>query len=303
MSKKILIGLSSIFLIVVCIFCFFSFNKKTTKNFLTLGIQSTINKDIKFSFSESKIFNYEGVTIPTITVQGISKKESITFKSFPFTIDDYKNHFKSAFSSQNLKTIKYDYKEIKIKNKDIDKIYESKAILNSKNKYSYVYLVSFKDRSGTLIIETSSKKDNNFKYILKNLKKINSSIQNIKYNYIENTNTNFKDIEIVNGIKYSFPNDCEIKKSTTSSAYYVNGFSKNQTIYIIASKTKPQNTTLLTWNNINGYEVIKEVKNGQYIIHDFNTQKIYMLETTIEERDSGIGTYYLRIEKLSPLKK
>lgn len=280
--------------------------KVDKKNFLTLGISAEIPEDITFSYSKSEVFNYENTTIPTISIQGVNKTDTILFKSFPFTTDDYKKHFKSAFSSNDLKTIKYDYDEVKSFD-EIDKIYKSKAILekDGEKKYSYVYLISFKNTSGTLIVETTSSKDKDFMDIIKSLKTIKTKVENI-----ENTNSkfdtkrDFKDVKIVENITVPMPSTYNIKESKTSNAFYINGFGKNEAMYVIASKSKPVETTALTWNNINGYEVLKKFSNDNYLVSDLNTQALYNLTTEIKEVYSSTGQkYYLRIEKLNSIKK
>lgn len=289
------------FLIFVFIFLtFVSCNLNTkNKNLLTLGINMELPKDMKIGFSESKVFKYNNTTIPSITIQGVSKKESILIKSFPFTVDDYKKHFKSAFEGENIKEIKYDYKEIK-GNENIEKIYKSKAILsiNNEKKYSYVYIISFKNSSGSLIVEITSNSNNDFSKYIKTIKNIKSNTNNIDFKEYQNS-VSEKDVVIVEDISVKMPSYVKVKTSYTKSAYYINGFSENKSFYIIASKNKPLETNNLTWNNINGYEVIKKFDDNNYLIHDINTQKIFYLNTEIKEVVSSSGNkYYLRIEKL-----
>lgn len=272
---------------------------KSNKNILTLGINMKLPKNMKLGFSESTMFKYNNTTIPSITVQGVSKNESISLKSFPFTPDDYKTHFKSAFEGNNIEEIKYDYKEVK-GNNYIEKMYKSKAILdvNGKKQYSYVYIISFKNSSGSLIIETTSKSNNDFSKYIKSIKNITSDTSSINFKQYS-SNISQKEVSIVDSIKVNMPTYFEIKSSYTKSAYYINGFGKDEAIYVIASKHKPTETTNLVWSNINGYEVIKKFDNNNYLVHDINTQKLFFLNTETKEVTSDKGEkYYLRIEKL-----
>lgn len=300
--KKIIIFFSLFLLFLNLSACNIGYNKK---NLLTLGISVNIPKNMKFGYSSSTIFNYNNTSIPSITTQCLDKKNMIKFKSFPFTIEDYKNHFKSAFSSKNVIKIVYDYKKVDIKNENIDKIYKSKAKLNinGEKKYSYIYLISFKNSSGTLIIETITNRDKDFKSIIKSLKPIKSNIENIQYK--ENSKEeNTQDINIIEDIDIPIPKSYKIKKSKTTSQYFINGFGENSAIYIVASKEKPISTTSLKWNNINGYEVLKEYSDNTFLIHDYNTELLYFLNTEIKEVKSKTGhLYYLRIEKISKAMK
>lgn len=305
--KKINKKLFVLLVMIVCLFGFIwcNINVNNTKNLLSLGISTEIPKNMKFGYSCSKMFNYNETLIPSVVTQCIDKKGSILFKSFPFTTEDYMNHFKSAFSSENIEELKYDYKEINIKNDSIEKVYKSKAILriNEEKKYSYVYLISFKNSSGTLIIETISNKNKDYENVIKSLSQVKSNIGNIKY--IEgNKAAKQQDISIVEDISIKMPKDYEIKKSTTGTEYYINGFGNNEAMYVIASKKKPISTNNLVWSNINGYEVLKKYDDNNYLIHDYNTQLLYTLNTEVKEYKSYTGnTYYLRIESLTQVKK
>lgn len=296
--KKII----TIFLILITTFSLVGCNnifKKNTKNILTMGINVELPKNMKLGFSESKVFKYNDTTIPSITIQGVSKKDSILFKSFPFTVEDYKNHFKSAFEGNNIKEIKYDYEEIK-GNKEMDKVYKSKAILevNGKKQYSYVYLISFKNSSGTLIMETTSKSDKSFKDVMKSINKIKANVNNLEFKDYKETNQ-MTDVKIVEDITIKMPSYFEIKSTYNKNAYYINGFGDNEATYVVASKQKPISTNNLYWNNINGYEVIKKYSDNTYLIHDINTQKPFYLKTEIKEVSSSSGNkYYLRIEHI-----
>lgn len=292
--------------ICLCVFGLIGCSKSnSSKNLLSLGINIELPQKMKFGYSESKVFKYEDVTIPSVVSQCMDKNNTITFTSFPFTINDYKDHFKSAFSGTNIKEIKYDYEEVKIKNDNIEKVYRSKAILNveGKKRYSYVYLVSFKNSSGTLIVETISKKDNDFKDMIKSLKQINSSVGDIELKD-NNNEISKKEVSIVEDITIEMPADYTIKKTSSSTQYFINGFGNNEAMYVVASKRKPISTNNLIWNNINGYEVLKKYDDNNYLVHDYNTQLLYYLNTEVKEVKSTTGnTYYLRIEKLNIVNK
>lgn len=299
MKKKKTLFIFLLLLIIILSITGCKMSSQSTKNIITLGINIKLPKRIKIGFSESTMFKYNNTTIPSITVQGVSKQESILIKSFPFTPEDYKNHFKSAFEGNNIKEVKYDYKKIK-GNDYIDKIYKSKAILeiNNKKQYSYVYIISFKNSSGSLIVETTSKSNNDFFDYIKTIKKIKSNTNNIEFKKY-NSSISEKEVSIVDNIKVKMPSYLDIKTSYTKSAYYINGFGENQIVYVIASKHKPTKTDNLIWSNINGYEVIKKFDDKNFLVHDINTQKIFYLNSTIKEVSSDKGDkYYLRIEKL-----
>lgn len=299
--------IGALFFILLLLFSLGGCSKNDNrKNLITLGINIETPKNMKFGYSESKVFKYNKTTIPSITVQGVSKKESILFKSFPFTVEDYKKHFKSAFSNKNIIDLKYDYKEIKPKKKsNIEKIYKSKAKVMSdgKEKYSYVYLLSFKGKSGTLIIETTSKRDKDFEDIVLGIKNISTNVENIKYSP-KKSNEKMKKVTLIDNITVDMPSSYEIRENKTKDAYYINGFGNNEAMYTILSKKKISSTDNFFWNNVNGYEVLKKFNKDNYLIHDLNTQSLYNLNTINKEvKDKKGQKYYLRIEKITPIKK
>lgn len=275
------------------------------KNLLTLGIKVNVEKGMKFSYSDSTVFNYNNVSIPSITIQGITKQGTVSFKSFPFTIEDYKNHFKSAFSSEKVEKIVYDFKEVKVKKKsNVKSMYKSKAILKDDNKkqYSYIYLLSFKDRSGTLIIECVSNRDDEKTKMIKSIETISSNIENIECKGNSNS-SEMNEVKVVEDYSVLMPKHYTIKKSGNSNVYYVNGFGNNEAMYVVTSKKKPKSTSSLSWNNINGYEVLKQINDNRYLVHDINTQGLYYLDTEIKEIKTITGQkYYSRVETLKPIK-
>ena len=156
-NNKIIIGLISSMLIFA-LFMLFSFLDISTKNIQinSMGLNLNVKKNMVAVNTMETIFNYSGTNIPSNIVQFVDNKDKsvLTIKSFPFTIEDYKTHFKSAFDSENLIKIKKDYKKTRILNGNINEIYVSEATINynGKKTKSRVYTLNFKNKKGTLIV-------------------------------------------------------------------------------------------------------------------------------------------------------
>lgn len=295
-------GISIILIFIIC----FSFQgcivKPVSKNILSMGIRVNMPKSMIFGYSESKVFKYNNISVSTVNIQAVNKVQSISFKTFPFSINDYKTHFKSAFDGENIKSVKYDYEEVKPFG-SIDKIYKSKAILvdkkTNKEQYSYVYLLSFKNRSGTLILETVSNIDQDFMSVVESIAPISVDLKKIEYKEQKPLSEQTKKVNIFNGIFLDMPSSYKVTKVDKEKAYYINGFGKDRMEYVSISKNIPQETNNLFWSNINGYEVLKKFDDNNYLVSDLNNQKIYYLNTKVSAVTDNKGEkYFMRVEQL-----
>lgn len=265
------------------------------KNILSLGIRIELPATLTFSLCESKMFNYNNIPIETVNMTAMNKAQSINFKSFPFSADDYKNHFKSAFDGEDI-TISYDYKEVKSKSKYIDKIYKSKAVQSDK-KYCYVYLISFVNMSGCLILEVSSKTNQDFSEVVESIVPISSNLDNIQL--IEQKDIQTKDVSIFGNITIDMPSSFEVKKISSNGVYYINGFGKRGMKYVTISKNEFKKNTELSWHNIHGYEILKKYDENKYLVHDLNNQNLYYMNTYVTEKVDSTGEkYYLKVEEM-----
>ena len=81
---------------------------------INMGISMKIPDNMVIVYTNQRTFDYNGLTIPSLSIDGISKdqKTVMNIKSFPFPPSDYINQYRSAFKGDNILEIKYDYKNL-----------------------------------------------------------------------------------------------------------------------------------------------------------------------------------------------
>lgn len=257
---------------------------------LNMGISLNVPKNTKVTYVGNTTFDYNGIKVPSLTIDAkINNKESINIKSFPFTTEDYMNHFKSSFTGDNIKEIKYDYKRKKIKSKLIKDIFVSKAKLND-NRTVYSYLISFNNRSGSLLIETV-----NFELNIGKLSVLSSQTVKFTEGITKRTLESLSPTSI-GEFTIEIPSDFTFKEHINNSVNYYNFYGKSDALYISISKNKFYPITSSKWSNLNGYEVLK-MEDNYYIVHDINNNNFFYMQSVIKELKNVRGEInYCRVD-------
>lgn len=302
MKKYILILL--LFLLIALTGCS---SKDKNIAIINMGIKMNVPQNMVVVYTSQKTFDYNGLKIPSVSIDAISKdqKKVMNIKSFPFPPEDYIKQYRSAFKSENIVKIKYDYKKLKVKKDSIfDSIYESKAILKTDKgeKTSYVYLVSFKNKVGTIVIQfTGSKKDKIFKYV-ESITPIKMGNFEVKSTEKKQTYDNLKRILLENKIAIYVPSDYEVKNriSPVTRTYYISLFgSKNDAIYLCISEHKLIPLSKKHWSMTYAAEIVKVLdEKGNFIVHNINNSHLYYLNSCIKELKFNNKTIYVRIDYL-----
>jgi hypothetical protein len=276
-----------------------------------MGISMSVPKNMIVVYTNQKTFNYNGLTIPSVSIDGISNDQEtvMNIKSFPFPPSDYINQYRSAFKSDNILEIKYDYKKLKVpKNSVFQSIYESKAILKTDKgkKDSYVYLVSFKDKAGSLVIQFTGNKGQKYKNYIESVNLIKVSDFQIKSTGNKQTYENLRKIHLDEGLILQIPGNYEIKNrmSPATGTYYLNLYgNKNDAIYLCVTENKPLPLSKNRWSMANATEIIKVLEAadnwGNFIVHNINNSHLYYLNSSIKELKLKNGkTIYVRLDYL-----
>lgn len=278
---------------------------------INMGISMKIPDNMVIVYTSQRTFDYNGLTIPSLSIDGISKdqKTVMNIKSFPFPPSDYINQYRSAFKGDNILEIKYDYKKLKVpKNSIFHSIYESKAILKTDKgkKDSYVYLVSFKDKAGCLVIQFTGNKGQKYKDYIDSIKLTRVNNFQVKSTADEQTYDNIKKFYLGNGLILQVPNTYEIKNrvSPVTGTYYLNLYGdKNDAIYICITENMPLPLSKNRWSMPNATEIIKVLDanndRGNFIVHNINNSHLYYLNSDIKELKLKNGkTVYVRLDYL-----
>lgn len=286
-------------------------NKAKDITIVNMGISMSIPENMIVVYTNQKTFDYNGLTIPSVSIDGISKdqKTVMNIKSFPFPPSDYINQYRSAFKSNNLLEIKYDYKKLKLpKNSIFENIYESKAILKTDKgkKESYVYLVSFKDKAGSLVLQFTGDKGQKYKKYIDSIKRIKVTNFQVKSTDNKQSYENLRKIQLVDELLLQVPKNYEIKNrvSPATGTYYLNLYGdKNDAIYVCITENKPLPLSKNRWSMANATEIIKVLETndnwGNFIVHNINNSHLYYLNSDIKELKLKDGkTVYVRFDYL-----
>lgn len=286
-------------------------NKAKDITIVNMGISMSIPENMIVVYTNQKTFDYNGLTIPSVSVDGISKdqKTVMNIKSFPFPPSDYINQYRSAFKSDNLLEIKYDYKKLKLpKNSIFENIYESKAILKTDKgkKESYVYLVSFKDKVGSLVLQFTGDKGQKYKKYIDSINRIKVTDFQVKSTGSKQSYENLRKIQLNDGLILQVPKNYEIKNrvSPATGTYYLNLYgNKNDAIYICITENEPLPLSKNRWSMTNATEIIKVLETddnwGNFIVHNINNSHLYYLNSNIKKLKLKDGkTVYVRLDYL-----
>lgn len=286
-------------------------NKAKDITIVNMGISMSIPENMIVVYTNQKTFDYNGLTIPSVSIDGISKdkKTVMNIKSFPFPPSDYINQYRSVFKSDNLLEIKYDYKKLKLpKNSIFENIYESKAILKTDKgkKESYVYLVSFKDKVGSLVLQFTGNKGQKYKNYIESIKLIKISDFQVKSTGNKQTYSDVRKILLDEELVLQIPSNYEIKNriSPVTETYYLNLYgNKNDAIYLCITENKPLPLSKNRWSMANATEIIKVLETGDnwgnFIVHNINNSHLYYLNSDIKEVKLKNGkTVYVRLDYL-----
>jgi len=285
-------------------------NKAKNISVIDMGISMNVPKKMIIVYTNQKTFNYNGLTIPSVSIDGVTKdqKTVMNIKSFPFPATDYINQYRSAFNGKNI-SVKYDYKKIKVsKNSVLKDIYESKAVIETEKgkKDSYVYLVSFKNKIGCLVIRFTGDKSKKYRNYIESIKLTNIKNFNVKSTSEKQSYSNLKNIPIKQELTIQVPNNYEVKNriSPITGTYYINFYgTKNDAIYICVTDHKPIPLSKNRWSMANATEIVKVLKTnnnlGNFIVHNINNSHLYYLNSDIKELKLKNGkAVYIRLDYL-----
>lgn len=283
-------------------------SKEKTIAIVNAGISMEIPNNMVVVYTNQKTFDYNGLRIPSISVDGVSEdqKTVMNIKSFPFSATDYINQYRSAFKGDNISEIKYDYKKLKIKKNGIfAAIYESKAVLETEKgkKESYVYLVSFKEKLGSLVVQFTGNKGKNYRKFIESIVLIKVDETQVKPNEKKQSYDNLKRILLEDGLVIHMPSNYEVKNriSPVTGTYYLNMFGdKNDAIYLCVTEHKPLPLSKNRWSMANAMEIIQVLdEKGSFIVHNINNSHLYYLNSAVKEVKLANGkTVYVRVDYL-----
>lgn len=307
MKKKLLV---INIMLLICLLTGCSDNAKSI-SVISMGISMNVPDNMIVVYTNQKTFDYNGLTIPSVSIDGVSKdqKTIMNIKSFPFPPSDYINQYRSAFKGDNILEIKYDYKKLKVpENSIFESIYESKAILKTDKgkKESYVYLVSFKNKAGSLVVQFTGNKGQKYTKYIESIKLIRVTDFQVKSTRNKQTYDNLKKLHLGNGLILQVPNSYELKNrvSPTTGTYYLNLYGdKNDAIYLCISENKPLSLSKNRWSMPNATEIVKVLdtrdNRGNFIVHNINNSHLYYLNSDIKELKLKNGRIvYVRLDYL-----
>lgn len=283
-------------------------SKGKTINIVNAGISMEVPENMVIVFTNQKTFDYSGLKIPSVSIDGISKdqKTVMNIKSFPFPASDYIDQYRSAFKGDNIIEIKYDYKKLKVKKDSLfDAIYESKAVLKTDKgkKDSYVYLVSFKNKIGCLVVQFTGDKGSKFRHFVESIALIKVDNFKVNENGKKQPYDNLKAIRLEEGLVIPVPADYEIKNrmSPKTGTYYINLYGKkNDAIYLCITEYEPLPLSKNRWSMANAMEIVKVLdEKGNFIVHNINNSHLYYLNSAIKQVQLKDGkTVYVRLDYL-----
>lgn len=297
-----------LFLILIFVLTGCSSNKGKKIIIIDMGISMNVPKNMIVVYANQKTFDYNGLTIPSVSVDGVSEdqKTVMNIKSFPFPATDYINQYRSAFKGSNIQEIKYDYKKCKVgKDSIIGSLYESKAILDTEDgkKDSYVYLLSFKDKAGSLVVQFTGDKGEKYKGYVESIALIKATDFEVKSTGNKQTFDNLKTVLLEKGLVFQIPKNYEIKNrvSPITGTYYLNLYGdKNDAVYLCVTEYEPLPLSKNRWSMANATEIVKVLEDkGNFVVHNINNNHLYYLNSDIKELKLKNGkTVYVRLDYL-----
>ncbi|QUH22093.1 hypothetical protein [Alkaliphilus sp. B6464] len=292
MKKMIAIFLWVIMTAIILSGC--SYRNKNIK-IIDMGISLKMPKDFLVIYNNQKTFDYNGKKVPSLSIYALSNKDktNINIKTFPFPASDYMQHYRSAFKSTNIKEIKYDYKPVKVsKNSPLKTLHKSKATISTDDgdKTSYSYVISFKNRNGTLVVQMTGNQSSKINSIINSIRLLKPINPKINSTGVKQKYSDLKSIHLYKDINLKVPNNFEIKErpSPIVEAMYYNLFgNKNDALYIYVSTIKPIPIVKSKWSMANATEVVKFLDSEKdietFIIHNINNSHFYYLNSLTKE--------------------
>lgn len=307
--RKILFFIPLLIITIISIIFFHPIFHTKTINSVDMGISISVPKNMLITYNNQRTFDYNKAKVPSISLDAASTngKKMISIKTFPFPASDYMKHYKSAFTGNNIINIDYDYKEVKVSKKSpIKSLYESKATIQTDKgkKTVYSYVVSFKNRNGSLIIQFTGLGKFESRSLIKSINLTKPTSLNVVSKDNKDVFTNLKEFDIYKNVSLKVPSNFENKSrvSILTSSVYTNLYGKkNNALYVCVSTNKPLPISQSRWSMANGIEVVKVLEskdiNGTFIIHNINNNQLYYLNSIVKETKSKSGeTLYVRLD-------